>query len=62
MDPEETIRALLSNNEQLRQQNDHLRSMLSVYKENIDLRARMQSFSSSTLDELPGIVGVFCYH
>lgn len=61
MDLEETIRALLSNNDQLRQQNDHLRSMLSVVKENIDLRARMQSFGNSTLEELPGIVGVFLY-
>ncbi|XP_071324599.1 speriolin-like protein [Trachinotus anak] len=52
MDLEQTVGALLSANEQLKQENDQLRSMLSVVKENIDLRARMQNLSNDTLEEV----------
>ncbi|XP_047455035.1 speriolin-like protein isoform X2 [Mugil cephalus] len=51
MDPEQTSAALRLQNEQLRQENDQLKSMLIVVKENIDLRARMQSFND-TLEDL----------
>ncbi|XP_035528799.1 speriolin-like protein [Morone saxatilis] len=52
MDLEETVADLLSKNEQLGQENDQLKAMLSVVKENRDLRARMQSFNYDTLEEL----------
>ncbi|XP_051263064.1 speriolin-like [Dicentrarchus labrax] len=52
MDLEETVADLLSKNEQLGQENDQLKAMLSVVKENRDLRARMQSFNNDTLEEL----------
>ncbi|XP_035498720.1 speriolin-like protein isoform X2 [Scophthalmus maximus] len=50
MDLEQTFNTLLSANEQLGQENEHLKSMLSVYKENNELRARMQSFNDNTLE------------
>ncbi|XP_044063368.1 speriolin-like protein [Siniperca chuatsi] len=50
MDLEQTVAALLSKNQQLGQENAQLKSMLSVVKENIDLRARMQN--SDALEEL----------
>uniref|UniRef100_A0A3B4TP99 Speriolin C-terminal domain-containing protein n=1 Tax=Seriola dumerili TaxID=41447 RepID=A0A3B4TP99_SERDU len=53
MDLEQTFGALLSKNEHLRQENDQLKSMLSVVKENIDLRARMHCFNIDTMEELP---------
>ncbi|XP_059194601.1 speriolin-like protein [Centropristis striata] len=53
MDQEQTLAALLLKNEQLWQQNDLLKStMLSVVKENVDLKANMQSFNKDTLEEL----------
>ncbi|XP_039974744.1 speriolin-like protein [Xiphias gladius] len=52
MDLEQTIAALLSKNEQLGQENDHLKLMLNVVKENRDLRARMQSFNNDNLDDV----------
>ncbi|XP_070767957.1 speriolin-like protein [Enoplosus armatus] len=54
MDLDQTIAALLSKNQQLGQENDQLKSMLSVAKENIDLRARVHSFNNDTLEELTG--------
>ncbi|XP_045901261.1 uncharacterized protein LOC123968493 isoform X2 [Micropterus dolomieu] len=54
MDLEQTVAALLSENQQLRQENDQLKSMLTVVKENIDLKARMHSFNSDTLEERTG--------
>lgn len=62
MNMEETVAALLSENEQLGQENDHLKTMLSLVKENRDLRARMQSFNSDSLEEFTGIVGDFLCH
>lgn len=62
MDMEETVAALLSENEQLGQENDHLKTMLSLVKENRDLRARMQSFNSDSLEEFTGIIGDFVCH
>ena len=62
MDPEETIAALASKNQQLGQENYQLKAMLSIVKENIDLRARMHSFNNDTLEELTGIVGVSLCH
>ena len=59
MDLEQTVAALQSKNEQLGQENDQLKLLLDVVKENRDLRARMQSFNSDSLDELTGIVSVF---
>lgn len=59
MDLEQTAVALRLKNDQLRQDNDQLKSILSVVKENIDLRARMQSFNKDTLEELTGIVVFF---
>lgn len=59
MDLEQTVAALLSENQQLRQENDQLKSMLTVVKENIDLKARMHSFNSDTLEEITGICSVF---
>ncbi|XP_070690949.1 speriolin-like protein [Pempheris klunzingeri] len=50
MDLEKTVVAMLSRNEQLRQENDQLKSMLSVVQENIDLRAKMQGFSHDPLE------------
>ncbi|XP_029307009.1 speriolin-like protein [Cottoperca gobio] len=51
---EQTLAALLSKNGQLGKENDLLKSMLSVVKENVDLRGRMQSFNNETLEELTG--------
>lgn len=59
MNLEQTVFALLSKNEQLGQENDHLKSMLSVVQENIDLRARMQSFNHDPQEGSTGIVNVF---
>lgn len=55
MDQEETIAALLSENEKLGQENDQLKWTLSVVKENHDLRGRM-SFNNDTLEESTGIL------
>lgn len=55
MDQEETIAALMSENEKLGQENDQLKWTLSLVKENHDLRGRM-SFNNDTLEELPGIL------
>ncbi|XP_004541517.1 speriolin-like protein [Maylandia zebra] len=52
MNLEQTAVALRLKNDQLRQDNDQLKSILSVVKENIDLRARMESFNKDTLEEL----------
>lgn len=59
MDLEETVAALRSKNEQFRQENDQLKVIVGVVQENLDLRARMQSFNNDTLEELPGTVSVF---
>lgn len=56
MDQEETIAALLSENEKLGQENDQLKWTLSLVKENHDLRGR-RSFNN-TLEELTGILYV----
>ncbi|CAK6960550.1 speriolin-like protein [Scomber scombrus] len=52
MDLEKTVGVLLSKNEQLELENDQLKSMLSVVKENIDLRAKMQRFNNDSLEDL----------
>ncbi|XP_031602069.1 speriolin-like protein isoform X1 [Oreochromis aureus] len=52
MDLEQTVVALRLKNDQLRQENDQLKSISGLVKENIDLRARMQSFNKDTLEEL----------
>nr|XP_046254668.1 speriolin-like protein [Scatophagus argus] len=52
MDLEQTFAALYSKNGQLRQENDQLKAMLSLVKENRDLRARMHSFNDNTVEEL----------
>lgn len=59
MNLEQTAVTLRLKNDQLRQDNDQLKSILSVVKENIDLRARMESFNKDTLEELTGIVVFF---
>ncbi|KAM4581028.1 speriolin-like protein [Odontesthes bonariensis] len=38
--------------QQLAQENDQLKSVLNLLQENMDLRARVQSFSNDTLEEL----------
>uniref|UniRef100_UPI0037E8B434 speriolin-like protein n=1 Tax=Semicossyphus pulcher TaxID=241346 RepID=UPI0037E8B434 len=53
MDLEQTVAALLSKNEQLRQENEQLKSMLSLVKENNDLRTILESFNDDSLEELP---------
>uniref|UniRef100_A0A3P8SPP3 Speriolin C-terminal domain-containing protein n=1 Tax=Amphiprion percula TaxID=161767 RepID=A0A3P8SPP3_AMPPE len=55
MDLEQTCAALHSENEQLKQENDQLKSLLSVMKENMDLRARIQSFNRDVLEDITGI-------
>lgn len=60
MDLEETVAALLSKNEQFRQENVQLKAVLSVVQENRELRARMRSFSNDTLEDMPGIVLCRC--
>ncbi|XP_037640369.1 speriolin-like protein [Sebastes umbrosus] len=50
---EHTVADLLSENEQLHQDRALLKLMLSVVQENVDLRARIQSSSSDTREELP---------
>lgn len=62
MDLEKTVDALLSKNEQLEQENDQLKSMLSVVKENIDLRAKVQRLNNDSLEDLTGIVRVYLCH
>lgn len=62
MDLEQTVAALLSKNEQLGQENDQLKSMLSIVKENRDLRAKVQRFSNDALEDLTGIVCVYLCH
>lgn len=62
MDSEQTVAALLSQNEQLGQENDQLKLMLSVVVENRDLRARIQSFNNDSLKGLTGNVGVLVCH
>lgn len=57
-----TVADLLSENEQLHQDRALLKLMLSVVQENVDLRARIQSSSSDTREELPGILLVFLCH
>uniref|UniRef100_A0AAQ5YSH0 Speriolin C-terminal domain-containing protein n=1 Tax=Amphiprion ocellaris TaxID=80972 RepID=A0AAQ5YSH0_AMPOC len=52
MDLEQTCAALHSENEQLKQENDQLKSLLSVMKENMDLRARIQSFNRDVLEDI----------
>lgn len=59
MDLEQTVVALRLKNDQLRQENDQLKSISSLVKENRDLRTRMQSFNKDTLEELTGIVVFF---
>lgn len=59
MDLERTVATVLSKNEQLRQENDMLKSMLSIVNENRDLRIRMQSFNNDTQEELTGILSFF---
>ncbi|XP_019110710.2 speriolin-like protein [Larimichthys crocea] len=49
MDLEETVFTLQSKCEQLWQENNQLKAMLGVVRENQDLKARMQSFSHDTL-------------
>lgn len=56
MDLEETVAALLFKNEQLGQENIQLRSMLGIFKENVELKARMQASNNDSLEELTGIV------
>ena len=62
MDLEKTVDALQLKNEQLEQENDQLKSMLSVVKENIDLRAKVHRFNNDSLDDLTGIVRVYLCH
>ncbi|XP_054477387.1 speriolin-like protein [Anoplopoma fimbria] len=49
---DQTVGALVAKNEQLGRENDLLKSMLSVVKENVDLRARLQSSNNDTLEEV----------
>ncbi|XP_071771964.1 speriolin-like protein [Centroberyx gerrardi] len=51
MDLEQAHVTLLSENDTLRQENDHLKLMLGLVKENIDLRAKVQSSNSEFLKE-----------
>lgn len=62
MDLEQSI-AVLSKTEKLGQENENLKStMLSVIKENRDLKAKMNNFSRDALEELTGIGNVcFCH-
>ncbi|XP_026228626.1 speriolin-like protein isoform X2 [Anabas testudineus] len=53
MDQDQTIAALLSENERLGQENYQLKWTLSLVKENHDLRERM-SFNSDSMEELTG--------
>lgn len=55
MDQEQVIATLLSENEKLVQENDQLKWMLGLVKENQDLRGRM-TFNSDTMEELTGIL------
>lgn len=59
MEMEQTAEDLRLKNEQLRQENDDLKSIISVVKENQDLRTRMQSFNKDAPEELKGIVFFF---
>ncbi|XP_071388922.1 speriolin-like protein [Centroberyx affinis] len=54
MDLEQAHVTLLSENDTLRQENDHLKLMLGLVKENIDLRAKVQSSNSEFLKESTG--------
>lgn len=56
---EQTAVDLQLKNEQLRQENDQLKSILSVVTGNIDLRTEMQSSSKDALEESTGIVFFF---
>nr|XP_020468504.1 speriolin-like protein [Monopterus albus] len=47
MDLEQTVAALQLENEKLWQENEQWKLMLNVVKENVDLRARMQSFNNA---------------
>lgn len=59
MDLEETVFTLQSKCEQLWQENNQLKAMLGVVRENQDLKARMQSFSHDTLMDPTGILNDF---
>lgn len=61
MDLEQTVAALQLENEKLWQENEQWKLMLNVVKENVDLRARMQSFNNAP-QEITGIQSVFVCH
>ncbi|CAG6015584.1 unnamed protein product [Menidia menidia] len=46
--------ATKAKNQQLMQENDQLKSVLNLLKENMELRARMQSWNDETLEEFTG--------
>ncbi|KAK5892458.1 hypothetical protein CesoFtcFv8_012835 [Champsocephalus esox] len=52
MDLEHTVAVLLSKNEQLGQENHLLKSMLGLVKENVELRSKMQSSNTDTLEDI----------
>ncbi|KAJ4931149.1 hypothetical protein JOQ06_025447 [Pogonophryne albipinna] len=52
MDLEQTVAVLLSKNEQLGQENHLLKSMLGLVKENVELRSKMQSSNTDTLEDI----------
>ncbi|XP_034434989.1 speriolin-like protein [Hippoglossus hippoglossus] len=54
MDLEQTVTVLLSENEQLGHENQLLKLLFSVVKENSELRARIQSFNIDTLGSSTG--------
>lgn len=58
MDHEGSMASLISTKNQLEQDNDQLRAMLSVVKDNMDMRARVLSFSCLCEEDLAGILNV----
>lgn len=56
MDPEESAAALQAQNLQLMQENDQLKLMFCLLKENLELKARL---SHDTLGDFTGTVSIY---
>lgn len=58
MDLQRANMTLLSENEKLRQENEHLKLLQSLVKENVDLRAKSHVSSDDTVHEATGNINV----
>ena len=58
MDLEQSVTLLLSENEQLEHDNEQFKLLLSVVKENVELKARIQRSNNDTLEASTGNVFV----